>query len=208
MEKHNKALTTYIDLIEYMHKLASDNFDFILSLPSYECTQFSQITKSQDSLLNVYFMNGYIKYKFLKFYELYACQVYEVGSQYITKHGLNYLNFEPHLLELKTDADLYRDKMAINNANLNDIQLDREQVGRSISNMFKAIDIMVEMDDKVHNFIVMDDLDVNKQSMFKFFFKNELYVRTNILLNDFPKGNLLNSCKIEYADALNTLIHI
>jgi glycerophosphoryl diester phosphodiesterase len=205
MVSHNEALTEYVKIIQRIHGNNLLYLDKILALPSVKCTSYKLTTESDNTLLNVYRLNGFMLTRFITFYQEFVLELEKLAKNYCRKHKLNYEIYKNDIDELN--------KIAEDNLNTIHLKLETEDqmtddivvIASNIKETYACIDHFVNLELRNSRDINIKRVDVVGKKMFSLFRRNELYTMTSILGMEFPKSGNLTLKKRYFIDKLNEL---
>jgi hypothetical protein len=198
MVTHNEALKTYIDVLKKAHSLNTLYIDKILALPSIKCVSYSEITEGTDVLMKIYRLNGYMRTRFINFYEEFVLTLEEKAVEYCKKYKLNYEHYKK---EIDTLTNTAKDMIKKINDNLEiepKLNVDNTVMSEYIKEMYAGIDLLVTLEHELKGQVDLAELDVLGDVMFKPFRDNKFYNLTTLLLLQFPKSNNLNVLKSDF----------
>lgn len=205
MVSHNEALTEYIRIIKIIHENSLLYIGKILSLPSVKCTSYKLTTESDNILLNVYRLNGFMLTRFITFYQDFVLELEKLAKNYCKKHNLNYELYKNDIDELENIAEdklntIYL-KLEIESQMTGDIVV----IASNIREMYECIDDLVNLELRNSRDININRVDVVGRKLFRLFRRNELYTMTSLLGLEFPKSGNLTLKKSYFIDKLNEL---
>lgn len=198
MVTHSEALKTYIDVLKKAHSLNTLYIDKILALPSVKCVSYSEITEGTDVLMKIYRLNGYMRTRFINFYEDFVLTLEEKSVEYCKKHKLNYEHYKE---EINTLTKIAKEMLKKINDNLEikpKLNVDNKVISQYIKEMYAGIDLLVTLDYELKGQVDLSALDVLGDVMFKPFRDNKFYTLTTLLLLQFPKSNNINVLKSDF----------
>ena len=197
MVTHNEALKKYIGILKKIHALNILYIDNVLKLPAIKCESYSSITEGDDLLLKVYRLNGYMRTRFIDFYEDFMSKIEDKAVKYCKKHKINY---EPYKKDIDTLKKISADMLQKINSSLENGSVSNNVLGINhyIKDMYDGIDLLVTLEHEIKGQINPDELDVLGDVMFKSFRDNQLYTLTQLLLVRFPKSANLNILKTDF----------
>lgn len=205
MITHNKVLEEYINIIQNCHQFNLLYINKILSLPSLKCRSYTLTTESDNTLLNVYRLNGFMATRFIIFYEEFVLEAEKLTKNYCRKHNLDYSIYKNDIDQLtKTGTKVLEDihnKLAIEAELTDDIVV----IANSIKEMYECIDYFVNLELQITSNINLNKVDVVGNKTFRLFRRNELHTMTKLLLLEFPKSGNLTLKKRYFIHKLNEL---
>ena len=195
MVTHNEALKTYIDVLRKAHSLNTLYIDKILALPAVKCVSYSEITEGADVLMKIYRLNGYMRTRFINFYEDFVLTLEEKAVEYCKKHKLNYENYKETIDTLTKTAKGILSKINDTLEIKPKLNVDKTVISQYTQEMYTGIDLLVNLEYELKSQVDLAELDVLGAVMFKPFRDNKFYTLTTLLLLQFPKSNNINVLK-------------
>lgn len=181
------ALDKYISFNLKSHDLILSHLEQIIKLPSKNNSSHSSIDLQSNDLIKVYFLNGYLKNSFIKFYDNFILKIDSVVNKYCTNLGIN-INHESELKikNLIISATQTREKIFQSLDYEDKESVDDKELLYLIRQVHSTSNVLLNFEYKLRSFIDLDDLDIQKGKFFKFFRYNPLYDKTKGILYEFP----------------------
>jgi len=189
------ALKAYILFNLNAHNLILNYLEKIINLPSIDNDSHNAIDMQSNDIMKVYFLNGYLKHKFIKFYDRYILEINYIIEDYCKKIKVDIDEEDIGIIkELVISAKITKEKIIQNlNNNIKNSLSDKELL-TLIRQVHSTSNIMINLEYKMRSLIDLDDLDIQKGMFFKSFRYNPLYDKTKDIFYDFPAAVKYNMC--------------
>lgn len=205
MVTHNEALAEYISIIQSCHKLNLNYLNRLMLLPAIKCRSYNLTTESENTLLNVYHLNGFMLNRFVIFYQEYVIELKQLAKKYCKKNKLNYAHYKETIEDLNNSGQRIIEDLNVKLETVSELQDDIEFISHNIKEMYKSIDDLVNLEFQISSIVNLDKVDVVGKKMFSLFRRNELHTMTKLLLIEFPKSSILTLKKRYFIHKLNEL---
>jgi len=181
------AINKYILFNLNTHNLILNYLEKIIHLPSIDNDSHNAIDMQSNDIMKIYFLNGYLKNSFIKFYDNFILKIDSVVNKYCTNLGIN-INYESELKikNLIISATQTREKIFQSLDYEDKESVDDKELLYLIRQVHSTSNVLLNFEYKLRSFIDLDDLDVQKGKFFKFFRYNPLYDKTKGILYEFP----------------------
>lgn len=206
MSNTKTAIREYVRVVYKLHKMTIEKLDYFINLPSIKCESLKNIGNSDNIVIDVYKMNGYMKYNILTFYHEYVKDLYSFINDYCGKYNIDKPPLDTDMwifnYEIKSTIQLIDGKLDTNPILTG---ITKSDVVANINTLFESIDLLVELEDRIRSFPKYERLDLLEGRSFKFLRNNQLFDRIENLVNNYPQSGNYKALKPSFVATLNKL---
>jgi hypothetical protein len=207
MSNNKTAIREYVRVVYKLHKMTMEKLDYFINLPSIKCESLKNIGNSDNIIIDVYKLNGYMKYNILTFYHEYVKDLYSFINDYCEKYNIDKPPLDTDMwifnYEIKSTLQLVESKVETNpvvNGLTNQEKID------TINTLFESMALLITLEDRIRSFTNYERLDLLEGRSFKFLRSNQLFDRIQNLFNSYPKLSHYNTLKTSFLTARDKLI--
>jgi hypothetical protein len=207
MSNNKTAIREYVRVVYKLHKMTMEKLDYFINLPSIKCESLKNIGNSDNIIIDVYKLNGYMKYNILTFYHEYVKDLYSFINDYCEKYNIDKPPLDTDMwifnYEIKSTLQLVESKVETNpvvNGLTNHEKID------TINTLFESMALLITLEDRIRSFTNYERLDLLEGRSFKFLRSNQLFDRIQNLFNSYPQLSHYNTLKTSFLTARDKLI--
>jgi hypothetical protein len=207
MSNNKTAIREYVRVVYKLHKMTMEKLDYFINLPSIKCESLKNIGNSDNIIIDVYKLNGYMKYNILTFYHEYVKDLYSFINDYCEKYNIDKPPLDTDMwifnYEIKSTLQLVESKVETNpvvNGLTNQEKID------TINTLFESMALLITLEDRIRSFTNYERLDLLEGRSFKFLRSNQLFDRIQNLFNSYPQLSHYNTLKTSFLTARDKLI--
>jgi hypothetical protein len=207
MSNNKTAIREYVRVVYKLHKMTMEKLDYFINLPSIKCESLKNIGKSDNIIIDVYKLNGYMKYNILTFYHEYVKDLYSFINDYCEKYNIDKPPLDTDMwifnYEIKSTLQLVESKVETNPV-VNDFT--NQEIIDTINTLFESIALLITLEERIRSFTNYERLDLLEGRSFKFLRSNQLFDRIQNLFNSYPQSGHYNTLKTSFITARDKLI--
>lgn len=110
--QQDTAINEYILFNLNAHNLILNYLEKIIHLPSIDNDSHNAIDMQSNDIMKVYFLNGYLKHKFIKFYDKYILEINSILEDYCKTLSIDLEEYNKEMInELVISAKIAKEKL-------------------------------------------------------------------------------------------------